>query len=83
MAFLLHFKDDGKKTYKTTVVFFLCILFQQIYCVIFSYIPFTCPLTSTCFLSKNMRILASCPELQAVRFGFVILGENGKKVADP
>jgi hypothetical protein len=30
-----------------------------------------------------MYILASGPELQAVRFGYVILGENGKKGANP
>jgi hypothetical protein len=30
-----------------------------------------------------MHILASSPELQAVRFGYVILGENGKKSSDP
>ena len=35
-----------------------------------------------CFLSNsinNMHILASGSELQAVRFGYVILGENVKK----
>jgi hypothetical protein len=80
MAFLLHFKDDDvKKKYKRKVGFFLCIFFYQIYCVTFSYIPFTFPQTSKCFLSNginNMHILASGPELQAVRFGYVILGEN-------
>jgi hypothetical protein len=30
-----------------------------------------------------MHILASGPELQAARFGYVILGENLKKGADP
>ena len=60
---------------------FSCIskIFYQIYCVIFSYIPFTFPQTSKCFLSngtKNMHILASGPELQAVRFEYVISGEN-------
>jgi hypothetical protein len=30
-----------------------------------------------------MHILASGPELQAVRFGYVILGEYLKKGADP
>ena len=49
----------------------------------FSYIPFTFPQSSKCFLSngvKNMNILASGPELQTVRFRYVILGEHlGKK----
>jgi hypothetical protein len=48
----------------------------------FSYIQFTFPQTSKFFLSngtKNMHILASGPELQAVRFGYVILGENWKE----
>jgi hypothetical protein len=66
--------------------FFLCIIFYQIYCVIFSYIPFTFPQTSKCFLSngtKNMHILASESELHTVRFGYVILGKNWKKGADP
>uniref|UniRef100_A0A4W5P2B6 VWFA domain-containing protein n=1 Tax=Hucho hucho TaxID=62062 RepID=A0A4W5P2B6_9TELE len=52
---------------------------SDIYCVIFSYINFTFPQTSKCFLSngiKNMHILASGPKLQAVRFGYVILSEN-------
>ena len=70
-TFLLHFKDGGRK--KTCFV--LCHFFYQIYCVIFSYIQFTFPQTSKCFLSngtKNIHILASGPELQAVRFGYVI-----------
>ena len=57
--------------------FFILFYLNQIYCVIFSYIPFTFPQTSKCFLSngtKNMHILASGPELPAVRFEFVILG---------
>ena len=52
--------------------FFLRIIFYQIYCVIFFYIQFTFPQTSKCFFSngiKNMHILASGLELQAVRFG--------------
>ena len=68
MAFLLHVKYDGKLYH-----------FFEIYCVIFSYVPFTFPQTAKCFLSNgtnNMHILASGPELQAVRFGYVILGEN-------
>ena len=42
--------------------------------------------TSNCFLSygiNNMHILASGPEIQAVRFGYVILGKNLKKGYDP
>jgi hypothetical protein len=64
MTFLLHFKDDGTK--KRMIVFFLCIIFNQIYCDIFSYIPFTFSQMSKCFLSngtKNMHILASGAEL--------------------
>jgi hypothetical protein len=79
MTFPLHFKDGGRKR---LVGFFLCILFYQIYCVIFSYIQFTFPQTPKYFISngtKNMHILASGPELQAVRFGYVILGENWTK----
>jgi hypothetical protein len=84
MAFILHFKDGTKTIQKN--VFFLGIFYYQIYCVIFSYIPFTFPQTSKCFLSngtKNMNILASGPDLMAVRFGYVILGEKVKKGADP
>ena len=41
MAFLLHFKDDGtKKIIQKNGCFLLCIIFYQIYCVIFYYIPF-------------------------------------------
>jgi hypothetical protein len=72
VTFLLHFKDCGKKN---TGWCFLCIFFYQIYYVIFSYIQFTFPQTSKCFLSngtKNMHILASGPDLWAVRFGYVI-----------
>ena len=61
MAFLLHYKDD-------------CIIFYQIYCVLFSYISFTFPQNTKCFFSNgtnNMHILASGPELQAFRFGYV------------
>ena len=66
--------------------FFLRIIFYQIYWVIFNYILFTFPWPSKCFLSngtKNMHIRASGPELQAVRFGYVILGKNWKKGANP
>ena len=71
MAFLLHFKDGTKKI-QNIFFFLLCIIFYQIYCVISSYIPFTFSQPSKCFLSngtKNMHILTSGPELQAVRFG--------------
>ena len=47
---------------------------NQIYCLLFSYIQFTFKHTSECFLSngnKNMHILGSEPELQAVRFGYI------------
>ena len=50
------------------------------------YIPYTFPQTSKCFHSngtKNMHILALGPELQAVRFRYVIFGENWKKGVDP
>jgi hypothetical protein len=72
MAFRLHFKDDGTKI---TKVLLFCV---TLLCYIL-YFPFTFPQTSKCFLkngTKNMLILASWPELQAVRFGYVILGEN-------
>ena len=79
MAFLLYFKDDGtKKNTKENLIFSLYYL----YSVIFSYIPFTFTQTSECFLSnetKNMHILGSRPELQAVRFGYVFR-RNFKKV---
>jgi hypothetical protein len=61
---------------------FCCISKMVIYCVIFSYIQFIFPQTSKCFLSngtKNMHILASGPEIQAVRFGYVISGEIWSK----
>jgi hypothetical protein len=74
MAFLLHFKDDVIQ--KEHVFYFVLSLTK---CVIFSYMNFTFPQTSTCFLSngiKNMLILASGPDLQAVRFWYDILGEK-------
>ena len=70
---------DGTKKTKKHIFFYLCIIFYQISCVIFSYIPFTFPQTSKLFLSnsiKKMHILALGPELQAFRCGYVILGEN-------
>ena len=85
MAFLLHFKDEmEEKKYKRMFDVVLRIILYQIYCVIFSYIPFTFPHTPKCFLSNgtnNMLILASGPELQAVRFGYVIFGKNLKRSA--
>ena len=75
LAVLGHLKDDATTIKKTeNVCLFPCIIFYQIYCVIFSYIQFTFPQHSECFLSndtKNMHILASEPELQAVRLGYV------------
>jgi hypothetical protein len=81
MAFLLHFKDDC--TEKIMLAFFLCMIFYQSYCVIFSYILFTFPQTSKCFLwngTNKMHILASGPELLAVRFGYVIFGEKKGRI---
>ena len=87
MAFLLHFKEDGTIFFlQKNGWFFIYIAFYYIYCVILSNIPFTFPQTTKCFLSngtKNMHILASGPEQQAVRFGYVILGEHFKKGVDP
>ena len=75
VTFLLHFKDGGKKT---PVGFFFVFSSILLYSPTFnSHFQ-----TSKCFLSngiKNMHILASGPELRTVRFGYVILGENGKK----
>ena len=71
-----------QRWYKKKTFFGGGFIFYHIYCVIFSHIPFTFPQTSKCFLSNgttNMHIFASGPELQAVRFGYVILGENVKK----
>ena len=51
--------------------------------LLFSYIQFTFTQTSECFLSngiKNMHILGSVPELQAVRFGYGFR-QKWKKVA--
>ena len=56
---------------------FLSLFFHQIYCVILSYIQLTFPQTSECFPSndtKNMHILASGAELQAVVIRLKILG---------
>ena len=71
VTFLLHFKDGGKKT---MVSFFVFSSTRSI--VLYSpYIQFTFPQTPKCLLSNgtnNMYIFASGPELQAVRFGYVI-----------
>ena len=69
MAFILHFKDDGTKKDKTVVFFF--VLYSPTFLSHFH--------KRQCFLSngtKNMHNLASGAERQAVRFGYVILGEN-------
>ena len=68
-----------RKYQKTDLYFFVSFTKSN---VIFAYIHFTFPQTSKCFLSNgimNMHILASGPELQAVKCGYVILGENWKK----
>jgi hypothetical protein len=74
MAFLLHLKD-GTNNIPTNVVFVLSFTRS----IVLNYpTPFTFPQTSKCFLSngnKNMHTLASGPDLQAVRFGYVILGK--------
>ena len=75
MAFLLHFKDRTTKNTKEWLFFSLYNPLPDQLC----YIPFTLLQTSKCFLSNgtnNMHLLASGPELQAVRFGYVISGEN-------
>ena len=80
MAFRLHFKDDGTKKIQINVY-----LLPDLLCYILL-LSFTFPKPSKCFLSngtKNMHILASGPELQAVMFEYVILGKNRKKVANP
>ena len=74
VCFIVHFKDDDTKIKIKNVCFFSLYYLNLIYCVIFSYIQFTFTQTSECFLSnetKNMHILGSVPELQAVRFGYV------------
>ena len=71
---LVDFKDATTIKELKNACLFPCIFFYQIYCVIFSYIQFTFTQTSECFLSngyKNMHVLASGPELQAVRLGYV------------
>jgi hypothetical protein len=82
MAFLLHLKDDATKKIQKTHVFFFVLSYTRR--VLFYYINLTFPQTSKCFLSnviKNMHILASGPELQAVRFGY--FRRKLKKGADP
>ena len=77
MALLLHFKDDGTKKYKIIHVFFFVLSFTRSNA--FYYSTFISHLNKLQSVSFQMvtRILASGPELQAVRFGYVILGENG------
>jgi hypothetical protein len=74
MAFLLHLKDDWG------IHVFLFVLSSTRAKVLNSpTLNFTFPHTSKCFLSngiRNMHILASCLELQALRFGYVILSKN-------
>ena len=71
MTFLLHFKDGGKKR---QVGFFL--VFSSTRSIVLYSPTFNSHFhKSKCFLSngtKNMHILASGPELQAVRFRYVI-----------
>jgi hypothetical protein len=78
MAFLLHFKDDGTKKYKGTGFFFLVLSFtRSIVCYSPTFLSHLHKLQ--CFHSngtKNMHIPASGAELQAARFGYVILGVN-------
>ena len=69
--FLLHFKDGGRKK---VIIFFV---FSSTRYVVFYSPTFNLHFhkLQKCFLSngtKNMHILASGPELQAVRFGYVI-----------
>ena len=83
MAFLLHFKDDLKIKNKKFIS--LYYLLPDLMCYILLH-SFHISTTSKCFLSngiKNMDILASGAELQAVRFGYVLLGEHLKKGPDP
>ena len=79
MAFLLHFKDDGTKKYKQIVFFFFVSSFTRSI-VLYSptFLSHFNKLQSVSFQNgtTNMHILALGPELQAVRFGYVILGEN-------
>ena len=78
MAFVLHFKDDGTKKTRERLFFSFVLSFTR-----------SILLYSPTFLShfhevevfpsigtKNMHILSSGPELQSVRFGYIILGEN-------
>jgi hypothetical protein len=70
MAFLLHFKTDGT------------ILKMYILPDLMCYSPTLIShfhKLEKCFLSNginNMHILASGPELQAIRFGYVISGKS-------
>ena len=74
LAFLLHFKDDGTKKN----IFFPFVLSFTRSIVLYSHtlISHFHKLQSVSNGIKNMHIPASGPELQAVRFGYVILGGN-------
>ena len=68
-SFSLVFQRGFKKNENKCCLFGLSFTRSN---VLFSYINFTFPQTSKCFLSNginNMYILASSPELQALRFG--------------
>jgi hypothetical protein len=65
---------------QTKHVFFIVLSFTRSN-VLFSYINLTFPQTSKCFLSNGIKnILASGPELQVVRFGYVILDKHFRSV---
>jgi hypothetical protein len=72
MAFLLHFKDNGTK--KNGWFFFVLSFTRSIVLYSPTFLSHLHKLQSVSF--QKMHILASGPELQAVRFGYVILGEN-------
>ena len=78
MAYLLHFKDDGTKNKIKTVGFFIVLSFTRSNVLYYpTFLSHFHIRQSVSFDgTTNMHILASGPELQAVRFGYVILGEN-------
>ena len=80
MAF--NFKDDGKKN---LFFFFVSSIIGSNVLYFRTFLSHFHKLQSVSCTknTKNMHILASGTELQAVRFGYVILGENGKKGANP
>ena len=63
MAFLLHFKDDGKKKKKN---FFFFVLSNVLYPPTFIS-HFTFPQTSKCFLSNGIRICKSLLQVLTYR----------------